>query len=232
MGFADLLLSKRKTSSERFEYDIPPGGIPNALAGTDTKVHDKLSEENQILSTPSDQTEGVKRALRFTSKTPVDAKAKIKAAVRGVFEVIEHTILTIDSLHALLFEVQELTQSVKQTQAHLSRLAVVSQYNDLLDRIPTVLETATHNGTNLINGSGQRISVPILEAGTAQFVISHTDLSNSEKGLDLPRMDGDLTDDADVMVFLTKLDQAIELLERTADAYCQNAEVLSHHFDS
>lgn len=90
----------------------------------------------------------------------------------------------VDSIESLVQQMKGLANSMKSaTDAQISDL--VAQFNDLRTQINNLAADATYQGNNLINGSGQTLSVEFSEKSASLININSVDLRSGTSGLNI-----------------------------------------------
>lgn len=90
----------------------------------------------------------------------------------------------VNAIDSLVKQMKGISNSMKSaTDSQMSDL--VSQFNDLRSQINNLAADATYQGTNLINGTGQTLSVEFSEKSASLVQITSVDLRSSTAGLNI-----------------------------------------------
>ena len=90
----------------------------------------------------------------------------------------------VESIESLVKQMKGIANSMKSaTSSQISDL--VSQFNDLRTQINNLAADATYQGTNLINGAGETLSIEFSEKTASLLTISSVDLRAGTAGLSI-----------------------------------------------
>lgn len=115
------------------------------------------------------------RASDFTQK---------KDAINQGVSTVTGALNGVDGIEALVSQMKGVVQSMKSMSA--SQVTdLVAQFNDLRSQINNLAADATYQGTNLINGTGQTLTVEFSDKTASRLVVRSVDLTNASSGLNL-----------------------------------------------
>lgn len=90
----------------------------------------------------------------------------------------------VEAIEALVKQMKGIANSMKSaTDSQISDL--VAQFNDLRSQVDNLAADASYQGTNLINGTGQTLSIEFSERTASLLNITSVDLRTSTAGLDI-----------------------------------------------
>ena len=117
------------------------------------------------------------------SDRATDFREKKDAIDQGI-STITAAVDGVEAIENLVRQMKGISNSMKSaTDSQISDL--VSQFNDLRSQIDNLAADATYQGTNLINGSGQTLSVEFSEKSASLLNINSIDIRSSTAGLNV-----------------------------------------------
>ncbi len=123
----------------------------------------------------------------FQSKSLSDRASDFLEKKDGIDQGISTVTSALDgveSIEALVKQMKGISNAMKSaTDSQISDL--VSQFNDLRTQINNLAADATYQGANLINGTGQTLSVEFSERTASLLNVASVDLRSSTAGLNL-----------------------------------------------
>lgn len=123
----------------------------------------------------------------FQSKALSDRSSDFLEKKDGIDQGISTVTAALDGVAAiedLVAQMKGIANSMKSaTDAQIGDL--VTQFNDLRSQVNNLAADATYQGTNLINGSGQTLTVEFSEKTASLLNVNSVDLSVGEQGLNL-----------------------------------------------
>lgn len=118
-----------------------------------------------------------------------------KDAIDQGISTVTSALDGVDAIESLVQQMKGISNSMKSaTTAQISDL--VSQFNDLRDQINNLAADATYQGTNLINGTGQVLSVEFSEKSASLLNISSVNIRSETDGLNISEVAGLTGDDS------------------------------------
>lgn len=101
----------------------------------------------------------------------------------------------VDAIESLVQQMKGISNSMKSaTNAQIQDL--VQQFNDLRTQIDNLAADASYQGTNLINGTGQTLSVEFSEQSSSLLNVSSVNIRSETAGLNISRNAGLTADDS------------------------------------
>jgi flagellin len=123
----------------------------------------------------------------FQARSLSDRSADFLEKRDGIDQGISTVTAALDGVEAIEQLVQQakgIANSIKSaTDAQVSDL--VTQFNDLRTQLDNLAADATYQGTNLINGTGQQISIEFSEKSASLLNIGSVDLRTGTAGLNI-----------------------------------------------
>lgn len=123
----------------------------------------------------------------FQSRSLSDRSSDFLEKRDGIDQGISTVTAALDGVEAIEQLVQQakgIANSIKSaTDAQVSEL--VGQFNDLRTQLDNLAADATYQGTNLINGTGQQISIEFSERSASLLNIASVDLRAGTAGLNI-----------------------------------------------
>ena len=123
----------------------------------------------------------------FQSKSLSDRASDFLEKKDGIDQGISTVTSALDgveSIEALVKQMKGISNSMKSaTDAQIADL--VTQFNDLRSQINNLAADATYQGSNLINGTGQTLSVEFSERTASLLNVNSVDLRSGTAGLNL-----------------------------------------------
>lgn len=135
-------------------------------------------------------------AIRRLKATPMDVVAATPhlAAARVAIETLEAAVLSLDSIARILQDADELISAADQDGApdgeDGTRAILAERYDELREDITRIAGTAYAGRTNLLDGLGGQLDVPLDARGRAQAIISGANATADPAGLDIPAPEG------------------------------------------
>tara|TARA_R110001606_G_scaffold276590_1_gene424740 strand:+ start:20008 stop:21591 length:1584 start_codon:yes stop_codon:yes gene_type:complete len=123
----------------------------------------------------------------FQAKSLSDRSSDFLEKKDGIDQGISTVTAALDGVEAiesLVKQMKGVANSMKSaTDAQISDL--VTQFNDLRDQVNNLATDATYQGTNLINGTGQTVSIEFSEKTASLLNIGSVDLRTDTTGLNV-----------------------------------------------
>lgn len=123
----------------------------------------------------------------FQARSLSDRSSDFLEKRDGIDQGISTVTAALDGVEAIEQLVQQakgIANSIKSaTDAQVSDL--VAQFNDLRTQLDNLAADATYQGTNLINGTGQQISIEFSERSASLLNIASVDLRTGTAGLNI-----------------------------------------------
>jgi flagellin-like hook-associated protein FlgL len=165
------------------------------------------------------------KALSDRASNFAEKKDGIDQGISSVSAALE-AVETIDSL---VRQAKGIALAAKSaTGSELTSL--VTQYNEVLTQIDNLATDATYQGLNLINGTGESLSVSFSNNTASVLTISSVDLRTASTGLDLTSAANfSLTSLIDAAI--TEIDAALTTLRGNAKELGGNVSLLQTRLD-
>jgi hypothetical protein len=193
-----------------------------------------LAGDEQTAPPPSeaiDLKSGIGRALKSARNSASGAQTVASAAARAI-GVVEGTLVATDSVDAALSEAQDAVSHALAATAPETRALCAQRFVDLVNRIDTIVNGATFDGTNLINMSRDNIEIVTPIGGRPHHAIGHIVLAANERGLNLKLPKGAFLEDAEIESVAAALTRARARLIKAADTFLNQASCMAPLLDS
>ena len=123
----------------------------------------------------------------FQAKSLLDRASDLLEKKDGIDQGISTVTVALDgveSIESLVKQMKGISNSMKSaTTAQMDDL--VTQFNDIRTQINNLAADATYQGTNLINGAGQTLSIEFSEQTASLLTVSSVDLRAGTAGLSI-----------------------------------------------
>jgi len=135
----------------------------------------------------------------------------------------------IESLDAIVKQMKGLATSARSASgAELTSL--VTQFNSLRGQINLLAADASYQGLNLVNGTGQTLTVSFSNLTTSKLTVAAVDLTNATSGLDVTAA-ANFSVATNIDNSVTELDAAISTLRGQAQTLGSNVALLQTRLD-
>jgi len=124
----------------------------------------------------------------------------------------------IESITTLIAAAKSLAQSAKSAESTTTQASLASDFNDVLDQIDYLATDSGYKGINLVNGTGETLTVEFDQDGTSKLTLSG--FAGSSGGLSI-------SDAAGAWANATDIDTAISDLDTARDSLRTEAKTLS-----
>lgn len=177
-----------------------------------------------------------RKALVRLKSTPHDQKVRAPhlAAAIAAIETLEAAVLSLDAITHRLTDAQELLEAAdtpitdetgqNTDEENGTRALLAERYDELRDDITRIASTAYAGRTNLLDGLGGQLEVPLDGSGRSKAVIPGVNASvrseDSPNGIDLPPPE---------LAFATA--QEREVIARALSAAIQQASAFAARFE-
>ncbi len=124
--------------------------------------------------------------LKALERSPGDVPAACAPAARAI-ETLEAAVLSLDAIRTLLDQAGELVAAARDPEAHDGTRALLAErYDELREDIDRIALTAYAGRTNLLDGLGAELDVPLDTTGRSRVAVHAADATCGEAGLALP----------------------------------------------
>ncbi len=127
----------------------------------------------------------------FSAKTLSDRAGDLlekKANIDQGVSTVTAALDGVEGIESLVQQMKGIANSMKSaTSTQMSDL--VSQFNDLRDQIDNFAADSTYQGNNLVNGTGQTLTIEFSDRTASLISISSVDLRSSTGGLNITSQD-------------------------------------------
>jgi flagellin-like hook-associated protein FlgL len=154
-----------------------------------------------------------------------EKKSGIDQAISSVSAALE-AVETVDSI---VRQAKGLAIAAKSaTGTELASL--VSQYNELLTQIDNLTADTTYQGLNLVNGTGETLTVEFSNLTSSQLTIDSVDLTTASTGLAISSA-ANFSNTSVIDAAIVELDAAVETLEGEGQEIGSNVALLQTRLD-
>ncbi len=136
---------------------------------------------------------------------------------------------SISSVTQVVQQLQGITTEASNTTDPTARANLASQFNALLPQLDGLVNDATFNGTNLLNGNSSNLVVNFNASNTAGLTISGVNITSS--GLNISAASNGFATNADISATNTELQSALSTLRSSSTALGNNATVIQTNQD-
>lgn len=182
------------------------------------------TEEDEELP-PIDVAAGLSRVLRASGPPQAASGSGIELEpVRTALASIESALYAIDGIRDVIEQAYEVALSAQDVEDVGGRSLLAESYDDLRLSINKIVEALDDRAASLIGKNPRHFDVKL--GGKAHYSISPTRLDVSPKGLNLPPPRDAFATFDEINNVLAELDTALKKADRTAAAYCRDAQYL------
>ncbi len=191
------------------------------------RTQNRLSNGLKVASAIDDATAYFQsKSLNDRAFDFADKKSGIDQAISSLNTAVE----AIDAVDALVRQLKGLAISAK-TASSTELTDIVNQYNDLRTQVDLLTGDASYQGLNLINGTGETLTVTFSNDTASILDIESVDLTNGSLGLDVgSAIDGTAAGGwahaTAIAAAITELDAAISTLRSKASTLGSNVSLL------
>lgn len=169
---------------------------------------------------------GLNRVLRAAAPQPETRNSSAPPAdpVREALATIEAALYAIDTIRDIIEQAYEVTLSAQNVEDIGGRALLAESYDEIRQQISKTIDEVDDRAAQLIGKNQHNLEIKL--GGKANYSISPTRLDLSQRGLNLePPRDAFATFE-EISRVLGELDSALNKADRTASAYCRDAQFL------
>lgn len=149
------------------------------------------------------------------------------APAAGAIETLEAAVLSLDAIAARLREAAELAATARTCPDEGARALLAERYDEIREEIDGIARTAYGGRTNLLDGLGGTLDVPLDTSGRARMAISGVDATSGPQGLALPAPKTAFAADAEIAAVARALEAALAGTAAHAERFEMEAAVLA-----
>lgn len=154
--------------------------------------------------------------------------SNLKNSVSTALTTVTSTTSSIDSVSRVVDQLKGITAQAAATTDTSTRAGLANQYNSLLTQLDNIAKDSTFNGTNLLNGSANSLTVNFNPNNTSSLTIQGVDATSN--GLGLTPITNGFTN-ADINAANTQLQTAQSTLNTSAATFGSNATLIQINQD-
>ncbi len=169
------------------------------------------------------------KALNDRSSDFTEKKDGIDQGVSSLGAALE----AVEAVEALVEQLKGLANAAKSASTSEAS-AITTQFNDLLTQVDNLTADATYQGLNLINGTGETLTVEFSNLTSSLVSVASVDLTTGTLGLDITSVAALSTGSlvaTKVADALTELDAALDTLRSNAQSLGSNVALLQTRLD-
>jgi hypothetical protein len=185
----------------------------------------KSSNAKQETAPEIDITAGLNRVLRAAAPQPDSQAAEAKIdPVREALATIEAALYAIDTIRDIIEQACEVTLSAQSVEDIGGRALLAESYDEIRQQISKTIENLDERAALLVGKNQHNLDIRL--GGKANYSISPTRLDLSARGLNLEPPREAFATFEEISAVLAELDTALKKADRTASAYCRDAQFL------
>ena len=135
----------------------------------------------------------------------------------------------IESITALIAAAKSLAQSAKSADTTGTAASLANDFNDVLDQIDYLATDSGYKGINLVNGTGENLTVEFDQDGTSKLTLNG--FAGSSGGLSVADAAGPWASSTGIDAAITDLDSARDSLRTEAKTLSTNLSVITARQD-
>jgi len=189
----------------------------DALLGRKTPDPDEALPEVDVVA-------GLRRILRTMPKQTSSGPAEDLDPVRGALAAIEAALYAVDAVREIIEQAYEVALSAQDVEDAGGRALLAESYDELRLSIDKSIEELDERAALLLGGGQRNLDVRL--GGKAHYSVSPVRLDSSAKGLNLRPPREAFSTFEEINEVLAELDGALKKADRTAAAYCRDAQFL------
>jgi hypothetical protein len=206
------MFASKRSAAEEEQRKSPLGG----LFGRKDDPADALPQIDVVA--------GLKRILKASGQAASAESRENFDPAREALASIEAALYAIDSVREIIEQAYEVALSAQDVEDVGGRALLAESYDELRLSINRTIEELDPRASVLLGGSQRNLDVKL--GGKAHYAVSPARLDVSAKGLNLdPPRDAFATFE-EINAVLGELDSALKKADRTAAAYCRDAQFL------
>jgi flagellin-like hook-associated protein FlgL len=135
----------------------------------------------------------------------------------------------IESITTLIAAAKSLAQSAKSADSTGTAASLANDFNDVLDQLDYLAADSGYKGINLVNGTGESLTVEFDQDGTSKLTL--TGFAGSSGGLSIADAAGAWASSTGIDAAITDLDSARDTLRTEAKNLSTNLSVITARQD-
>jgi flagellin-like hook-associated protein FlgL len=135
----------------------------------------------------------------------------------------------IESITTLIAAAKSLAQSAKSADSTGTAASLANDFNDVLDQIDYLAADSGYKGINLVNGTGESLTVEFDQDGTSKLTLNG--FAGSSGGLSIDDAAGAWASATGIDAAITDLDDARDTLRTKAKTLSTNLSVITARQD-
>ena len=135
----------------------------------------------------------------------------------------------IESITTLIAAAKSLATSAKSADNTTTQAALASDFNDVLDQLDFLATDSGYKGINLVNGTGESLTVEFDQDGTSKLTLNG--FAGSSGGLSVSDAGGSWAASSSIDASITALDTARDTLRTEAKTLSTNLNVVTARQD-
>ncbi len=168
----------------------------------------------------------------FEAKAVSDRAGDLREKKDGIDQAVSSVSAALEAIEAIdsiVRQAKGVAQAAKSaTGTELASL--VTQYNELLTQLDNLSGDATYQGLNLVNGTGETLTVEFSNLTSSQLTVDSVDLRTASTGLDITSAAG-FSVATNITDAITELDAALDTLRSNASEISSNVNLLQIRLD-
>jgi hypothetical protein len=201
----------------------------NALA-TSSKLLDKSERHvstGKAVNGASDNAVAFFTAQNFLQQA--NNLSTVKDNLATSLTTIDATTDALSSVTKVVKQLHGLTTQALSTTDTAARAGLASQYNALLPQLDQLVNDATFNGTNLLNGTSNSLSVNFNATNTSGLTVKGVNATST--GLNLTPATNGFATVTDINAATTQLQNGLSSLNTSAENFGANATLIQTNQD-
>jgi flagellin-like hook-associated protein FlgL len=155
--------------------------------------------------------------------------SNVKDNISTSLTTVDSATTSIGSISQVVQQLQTITQQALGTTDSNTRANLATQYNQLLPQLDQLANDSSFNGTNLLNGTSNDLTVYLNASNTASLTISSVDATSN--GLGITPITNDFATNDDITAANGQLSNALSTLSTDAANLGSNSTVLQTNQD-
>lgn len=185
----------------------------------------KTPSEKPEAAVEIDVAAGLSRVLRASAPHAESSPDAPKVdPVRDALATIEAALYAIDTIREIIEQAYEVALSARNVEDVGGRALLAESYDEIRQKINKVIDELDERAGLLVGKTQHNLEVKL--GGKANYSISPARLDVSARGLNLEPPREAFATFEEISAVLAKLDSALKKADRTASAYCRDAQFL------
>lgn len=185
----------------------------------------KSSSAKQEVEPEIDVAAGLNRVLRAAAPHADSEAAEAKVdPVREALATIEASLYAIDTIRDIIEQACEVALSAQNVEDIGGRALLAESYDEIRQQVSKTIDNLDERAALLIGKHQHNLEIRL--GGKANYSISPTRLDLSARGLNLEPPREAFATFEEISAVLAELDTALKKADRTAAAYCRDAQFL------